>query len=189
MSALDEHVALRLAAFRRHRAFVESPAASDRVRGDLAAHHATGEVRTLREGGRVDAVVAWRFEPDTWFGAPSWNVAIDHALDAKSDEIEAWLVEVLGPVLPTLEAELDVLVDASYGPAFAAMRRLGLRIDSVQLIGEVERALARLGEPAPLPEGVRVDVMRRDDLPSVCALLERTFADEPEYGWFCALPA
>jgi hypothetical protein len=59
-------------------------------------------------------------------------------------------VDVLSPALPTLDAELDVLVHASYRPAFAALRRLGLGIDSVQLVGDVDRAFERLGD-APLP--------------------------------------
>jgi len=191
VSDLDEHVALRLAAFRRHRPFVESPAAEAAIREYLTPHHATGSsdgsVRTWRQQGRVVAVAAWRFVADTWFGAPSWNLAIDHRVDAPADAVEAWLVDVLSPVLPTLAAELDVLVHASYRPTFAALRRLGLGIDSVQLVGEVDRAFERLGD-APLPDGLRITAMSRDDLPTVFALLERTFADEPEHGWFCALP-
>ncbi|MCB9615178.1 MAG: hypothetical protein H6722_22300 [Sandaracinus sp.] len=187
MSDLDEHVALRLAAFRRHRPYLESPAAEAAVREHLTPHHTTGSVHVHRRGDRVSAIAAWRFVPDSWFGAPSWNVAIDHDVEAPAEEIEAWLLDTLGPVMPTLEAELDVLVHASYPPVLAALRRLGLGIDSVQLVGEVDRALARL-EDAPLPSGLRITPMREDDLPEVFAMLERTFVEEPEHGWFCALP-
>ncbi|MCA9614099.1 MAG: hypothetical protein H6721_18120 [Sandaracinus sp.] len=187
MSDLDEHVALRLAAFRRHRPYVESPAAEAAIRTYLTPHHTTGSVRVHRRAGRVSAVAAWRFVPDSWFGAPSWNVAIDHDVDVPADEVEAWLLDTLGPVLPTLDAELDVLVPASYPPVLAALRRLGLGIDSVQLVGEVDRALALLDD-APLPSGLRIAPMREDDLPQVFAMLERTFVEEPEHGWFCALP-
>ncbi|MCU0673720.1 MAG: hypothetical protein MUE69_13090 [Myxococcota bacterium] len=184
---LDEHVALRLEAFRRHRPFRDTPAAAAAIREYLTPHHTSGSMRALRREAGVVAIAAWHFVPDTWFGAPSWNLAIDHRADAPADEIEAWLVDELGPALPTMDAELDVLVHASYRPVFAALQRLGLGIDSVQLVGEVDRAIAGLGD-APLPSGLRIESMTREDLPSVFAMLEDTFAEEPEHGWFCALP-
>ena len=188
MSLLEEHVALRLAAFRALRPFVDGPAAADAVRTYLSAHHTNGEVRTWTIDGELAAIAAWHFVPDTWFGAPSWNVAVDHRADVPADRVESWLFDVLEPELPRFDAEIDLLLPASYRPAFSALRRLGLGIDSVQLLGEVDLALASL-EDARLPTSLAIEPLDEESLPVVIALLERTFADEPEHGWFCALPA
>lgn len=188
MSLLEEHVALRLAAFRGLSPFVDGPAAEEAVRTYLSAHHANGEVRAWSFDGKLAAIVAWNFVPDTWFGAPSWNVAVDHRTDVPADRVESWLLDALGPALPGLDAEIDLLLPASYRPAFSALRRLGLGIDSVQLVGEVEVALASLGD-SRLSTSLAIEPLDAESLPAVLGLLERTFADEPEHGWFCALPA
>ena len=69
MSLLEEHVALRLTAFRALRPFVDGPAAAEAVRTYLSAHHTNGEVRAWTIDGELAAIAAWHFVPDTWFGA------------------------------------------------------------------------------------------------------------------------
>lgn len=187
MELLDAHIALRLDAFRRHAAFVGDPRAVDRVRAYLGPQHERGRVRAWIRDGRLEAIVAWRFDDDAWFGGTAWNVAIDHRLDVDSTLVDAWLARVLDEVLAEATGELDLLVDAHYAAAHRVLRpRLG--IDSVQLVGGVETACERLRR-APMPRGIRLEAMTHDDVEPVLALYARTFADEPEFCWFGAFPS
>jgi L-amino acid N-acyltransferase YncA len=187
MELCEAHVALRLAAFGRHAGFVGGARAPDRVRAYLGPHHERGRARAWTRDGRLEAIVTWRFDDAAWFGGAGRNVAIDHRLDGESRHLDAWLEPVLDEVLAEATGELDLLVDARYDAAHRVLRsRLG--VDSVQLVGDVATARARLRR-APVPAGIRLEPMTSEDIEPVMALYARTFADEPQFCWFGAFPA
>ncbi len=184
MDLLAEHVGLRLDAYRRRPDFRGHGTARAKIREHLAPIHEHGEARTLRAGGRLDAVVAWRLDEDSWYGPPVHTLAIDHRRGA---DVEAWLRDVLAEVLPLYDAELDLVVDAAYPQAYRALLAAGVGVDSVQLLGDVARARRNLRAGA-LPEGVVLDRLRPADVDALIALYAETFAAAPEYCWFGAYP-
>ncbi|MBX3270559.1 MAG: hypothetical protein KF729_09875 [Sandaracinaceae bacterium] len=185
MDLVGAHVELRRAAIARHGFFEGPRAPAEEKLGDyLAPIHAEGEVRALQRGGAIDAIVAWRFDEASWFGTPVWTIAIDRREGA---DVARWLDATLAAVIPALEGELDLSVDAGCPEAYRALRRLGLGVDSVQLVGDVEAARARLGGGA-LPDGVTLAPMEEADVEPVLALYEETFRAAPEHCWFGAYP-
>ncbi|MCB9597836.1 MAG: hypothetical protein H6719_34280 [Sandaracinaceae bacterium] len=184
MEWLSAQLGLRLDAFRRHPGFVDGAAARDHIESYLATIHERGEVHVLERSGRVEAVIAWRYDDDSWFGPAVHTLTLDHRIGA---DVEPWLRDTLAEVLPRLDAPLDIMIDAAYAPAYRALTGLGLRVDSVQLVGDVEVAFRRL-DPGVVPAGVRIDRMVADDLEPIMALYEQTFAAEPEYCWFGGHP-
>ena len=182
MDWLRAHVDLRLDAYRRHALFVDGDRAHDKISTHLTKLHSEGEVRALERDGELEAVVAWVYDEESWFGPPVYTVAVDHRLDA---DVQGWLRDTFGQLVPTLDAEWDFLLDASYVPAYRVLRGLGVGVDSVQLVGDVDVAHARLA-PAPMPEGVRLEPMTVDDLDAMTALYAETFSRMPEYCWFGA---
>lgn len=184
MDLLDEHTALRLAAYARMPEFRGHDTAPAKIREYLAPIHEHGRARVLGGADRPDAVIAWRLDEDSWFGPPVVTVAIDQRAGA---DVEGWLTDELAALIPTLEADLDLLVDASYPETYRALRAAGVGVDSVQLLGDVERAHARLRR-APMPAGVRLEPVTVDDVEPVIALYAETFAKLPEYCWFGAHP-
>ncbi|MEZ4340002.1 MAG: hypothetical protein R3B82_25555 [Sandaracinaceae bacterium] len=182
---LEEQLALRLAAYRSKAPFRGHDTAEAKLRGFLGPIHELGEVRVLRHGSRVEAAIAWRRDDGSWFGPPVYTVAIDQRSGA---DVEGWLAEVLAEVVPTLDADLDLLVDAQYRETYRALGRVGVGVDSIQLIGDVERAARELRR-APMPEGVRLERLTVDHVEPILALYAETFAAEPEYCWFGAHPS
>ena len=67
---LDAHTALRLATLSRHGSFVGGPGAHAFLRERIAPLHREGTVAHAEHEGRVVAVLAWRHDPDPFFGVP-----------------------------------------------------------------------------------------------------------------------
>lgn len=186
---LEAHADLRLAALARHELFVGGIGARAHVIERLLPIHREGTVRVAESRGRAVAVLAWRHDPEPWYGQPVSSVALDY--DARYPRIEAWLDEVLDVELPRMEADLDFLLDANYREAFRAFRARGVGIDSLQLFGRPKEALARLLADRDVPRdlsqwGVSSEPLTPELIDAVLALSRETFRREPQYCWFGA---
>ncbi len=186
---LDAHARLRVAARARQAGFIPSPEAEEATRERITPVHREGTVHAAKHTGRVAAVFAWRHDPSPWYGAPVSSVLIDYELDVP--HIDRWLAEVLDEELPRMEADLDLLVDASYVEALRALRARGVGVNSLQLAGDPKRALARLvarsDPPRDLsPWGVTLEPLTPERLDESLALHRETFAAHPEHCWFGA---
>jgi ribosomal protein S18 acetylase RimI-like enzyme len=179
---LDAHVDLRLATLARHPLFAGGPRARDAIKEKLAPLHREGTVRAAEANGRITGVLAWRHDPDAWYGVPVSTVALDHELEW---DARAWIDGVLDDELPRMEADLDLLLDVGYRHAYRAMRARGVGIDSLQLYGRPDVALTKL-EDRSLPPAITLARMEPEHVRAVMDLSRATFIAEPQYCWFGA---
>lgn len=186
---LDAHVALRLAATSAHPCFPADPgAAAAHLTGKLRELHTSGTVRAFRTRAGVQGVLAWCHDPSPWYGVPVSTVAID--IDPSAPGVDDWLAEALDAELPSMEADLDLLVDACYPSVGRALLRRGVGIEAVILVGRAHEALERLsaGDVRSLPAGVALGPIAPEHVEALVELERETFAAAPEYCWFGAAP-
>jgi len=179
---LEAHVALRRADLRRFPGFRDGDEATESIRRFLRPLHERGDVWAHEEGGRVTAALAWAHEEDSWVGPPVSRVAMD--LEAAP---RAFREATLDAALPRMEADLELMLDPSHLETRRALLARGLRVDSIQLLGDPGRARAKLQAP-PLPAGVTLAPLGEEDIEASIALQRATFTREPEYCWFGADP-
>jgi hypothetical protein len=184
---LEAHVALRLTTLARHTALADRARAAGAIRERLAPLHHEGTVLCAEHRGRTVGVLAWRHDPDPWCGVPVSSVALDY--DPGWTGAEAWLANVLDRELPRMDADLELLLDASYRAAHRALCARGVRVDSLQLLGKPREALDRLRADraiAPLPSGMAIEPLTAEHVDDVITLHRVVFTAEPQYCWFGA---
>jgi GNAT superfamily N-acetyltransferase len=188
-AVLEAHADLRLAALGRHALFSPTPGARAHVLEKLGPVHREGTVRTAELGDRLVAVLAWRHDPDPWYGQPVSTVALDY--DPRWDGIVRWLDGVLDAELPRMVADLDLVLDARYREAYRALRKRGVGLDSLQLFGDPREGLSRLLADRDVPSdlsrwGFELTPLEPHEIDEVIALSRASFVREPQYCWFGA---
>ena len=187
-SPRDAHLALRLASFAQHQAFVPSPRAAEHMAEYLDPIHAEGTVSVHEVDGRVAGVLAWRDAGTSWYGVPTAQVALDY--EPAAPGVEDWLRSALGRELPRMRAEIDLLLDPRLIVAFRVLREHGLGVDSLQLHGDPVVAREHLASPQPVEalaaQGLSVAPLQAHQVDTVLELQRAAFEAHPEYCWFGA---
>lgn len=198
---LDELTALRLATLQRHAAFrVESAQAQAQVQAALrtALTHledGRGELLVRRDAasGHLIAAVGLYEVARGWHGHRAQLGVVEHV--PGDPAAIAFVCEALRELCPQFDPQhLELSISAAYPEVRRCLLELGVGIDSVDLLGEPRRALARLvaryDPPRSLEHlGLRIERLRDPALAAETVALQLDFfRRHPEYCWFYAYP-
>lgn len=150
-----------------------------------------GRLATRLVDGRLTAAIALEHQPAPWLGPSTDQVTLD--ADPDDPDAPQWIVDTLRRWCPVPELYIPLL--GGNRPVLEALLAadLGIGIDSIVLVGEVnagrEALIDRYDPPPTMPAGLELGPV--DDVATVDAVIaiqREVFGAEPEYCWFGAHP-
>lgn len=192
--AIAEIVHLRLAAMATNSGFVGGQPAAQNMLAYVSrvvplAIAQCGHQTLVGPSGVRAHVTRWT-EQECWYGAPTQFWLLDAQL--KDQEALNWVLTNLRQSQECMNDSTDITLSSAYPELLQGALGLGLAIESIQLLGNVERGLRAMHQKVqdqPLPLDLEMRPLTVEQIPWVMKLKKRTFQQAPQYGWFGANPA
>lgn len=185
-----ELAAVALKTLSRHSLFIEHPESMERLTTQylkpIALSRQSGAFEVFKRKGAISAFFLMWHETETYYCQPTTFVTL-HG-DCEDAGAMEWLRGTVRNQLSSAPDDIDLDIDSCYDKLFGAILESGLSINSLKLVGLVEKALAYLNQNAvSLPDGFSFRDATQQDIPRILEIYRQSYQEE--HGWFINTPA